>query len=236
MKKNKVKQLVNKIGKVALVSSFLSFGVANSAQAVLTTGISSFTGGLASSSSATRGFRFQATQDLAVTALGVYDVRGDGLVLTSGRSGVDVGLWDDTGNLLGQVLVSGDTTAPILNGFRYANLSTSIDLTANSFYRVGADLSDLDNNSPDFVGRATPNTVNGINPDQSYAVGGFNFPNLIQDSPGQVQLGGNILFGDEISTSVPFEFSPALGLLAVGSFWGLSRLCKKALANKNIKL
>ena len=30
------------------------------------------------------------------------------------------------------------------------------------------------------------------------------------------------------TTSVPFEFSPTLGLLAVGSVWGVSRLRKKA--------
>lgn len=37
---------------------------------------------------------------------------------------------------------------------------------------------------------------------------------------------------DSTATSVPFEFSPALGLLAVGSIWGVSRLRKRAAASK----
>ena len=58
MNKGKIGQLAAKMGGVALVSSLISLGVAQSAQAVLTTGISSFTGGSNSGASGSRGFRF----------------------------------------------------------------------------------------------------------------------------------------------------------------------------------
>ena len=216
-----IKQFAGKMGRVAFVSSLLSFGVASSAQAILTTGISSFTGVTSSfDSNWTRGFRFQATQDLTVTALGVYDIDLDGLTLNGAITGVDVGLWSDSGTLLGQVLVPGGTTAPILDGFRYENLSSNIDLTTGSFYRVAADMSDITVSSGgDYVDGATPSAVNGITPIQSYvdrSSGGLDFPQSTEDLPGEVQLGGNIIF-DDGSASVPFEFSPAMGLLVVVS-------------------
>lgn len=40
---------------------------------------------------------------------------------------------------------------------------------------------------------------------------------------------------DVVSSSVPFEFSPSLGLFAIGSMWGVSRLRKKVSVNKITK-
>lgn len=44
----------------------------------------------------------------------------------------------------------------------------------------------------------------------------------------------NVVY-DSSTASVPFEFSPALGLLAVGSVWGVSRLRKRLAASKITK-
>ena len=168
----------------------------------------------------TRGFRFRATEDLTVTALGVYDIDQDGI---TSSGGVDVGLWDDSGTLLGQVLVSGGTAAPILDGFRYATLGTSIDLTTGSFYRVAADLFDI-SDSPDSISNAVPDTVNGIDSIQEAWVGSFAFPNYLITS-GQAQLGGNILFED--SVPVPFEVDATLGLLLVGGLFAGNKMYRR---------
>ncbi|VEP18536.1 conserved hypothetical protein [Hyella patelloides LEGE 07179] len=166
-----------------------------------------------------------------MTALGVYDVGEDGLFLESGRTGVDVGLWDNSGTLLGQVLVSGGTTAPILDGFRYENLGASIDLTTGSFYRVAADMRDI--NGLDLLSGANPISPNRINPTQTYFQSSFSFPTRTRDNPGQVALGGNILFDNAASASVPFEFSPTLGLLLVGGLFG-GRQMYRSYQNKKI--
>ena len=45
--------------------------------------------------------------------------------------------------------------------------------------------------------------------------------------------GAPVTFSPVDSTSVPFEFFPTLGLLAVGSVWGVSRLRKRAVKLDN---
>ena len=162
--------------------------------------------------------------------MGVYDIDGDGLTLSSNGNasgGVDVGLWDDdTRILLGQVVVPGGTDAPILNGFRYQNLATNIDLASGEFYRVAAYMRDIVSGTRKFVDSAVPDTVNGIDSIQeasSSLISRLSFPIGLSDQ-NEAFLGGNILFEDATATSVPFEFSPALGLLLVGGLFGGSKL------------
>lgn len=184
-------------------------------------------------SSFTRGFRFQATQDQNVTALGVYDVDLDGLTLNVSSTGANVGLWDDTGTLLGDVSVPGGTNAPIIDGFRYAALDTPVGLTTGSFYRVGANTQDIIN--IDHIRTVTADTLNGIDTVQSVtgsAGGILTFPSFFADNPGEVQLGGMVLFGDVPSASVPFEFSPAMGLLLAGGLLGGRQLQRRRQAKK----
>jgi hypothetical protein len=237
MKTSRIAHLTSQIaGKILFggLISLVSLGTANSAQAALTTGVSSFTGGSPIFNSATRGFRFQATQNLTVTALGVFDIDSDGLTIPLSKTGVDVGLWNDSGTLLAQVSVPGGTTASILDGFRYANLTTSINLTSNSFYRVGADMSDI-SDDPDTIANATAGTLNGIGSVQSARnsiTDGLAFPGDLVGEPGEVQLGGNILF-DNSSTSVPFEFSPTLGFLLVGGLFASLKVYRRY-QNNNI--
>ena len=48
-----------------------------------------------------------------------------------------------------------------------------------------------------------------------------------------IGLAAPVTFSPVDSTSVPFEFFPTLGLLAVGSVWGVSRLRKRAVKLDN---
>ncbi|ELS03704.1 hypothetical protein Xen7305DRAFT_00034280 [Xenococcus sp. PCC 7305] len=218
MTKTIIGKLAAKISGVIVCGGLISLGITTSAQA-LTAGISDFTGVSQSNSFATDGFRFRAIQDLNVTALGVFDIDNDGLNATT----VDVGLWDDSGTLLGSVAVSGGTNAPILNGFRYQNLGSSINLTSGNFYRVAADMTDISGlNSRNFV---TASTLNGIDSVEiAFGPGDLSFP-ANHFGGGFANLGGNILFEDAVP--VPFELSPNLGIIILGGIWGVSRLRKK---------
>lgn len=225
MDRFQLEKLVTKISGVLVFSSLLSVGIATSADAVIV-GISDFTGGTELDNSLTYGYRFRATEDLTISSLGVYDIGGDGLNATT----VDVGLWDDSGILLGEVDVLGGTAAPIEDGFRYQPLATSIDLTSGNFYRVAADMSDI--LGTDVVANAIATTLNGIDSVQvAGGNAGFNFP-VTTFGPGTASLGGNILFAE--ATPVPFELSPNLAILMLGGIWGISRLRKRLTAHKAI--
>ncbi|MDJ0582604.1 PEP-CTERM sorting domain-containing protein [Crocosphaera sp.] len=187
------------------------------AQAALISGIESFTGMTQIPDNSGRGFRFRATENATVAALGVYDIDADGLVAPTG---VRVGLWDDIGTLLGQVIVQGGTVSPLQDSFRYENLSSGIDLNSGSFYRVAASMADIIDN-PNFIANAVPVTVNKIDSIQEATFDGpFGFPDSL-NTPGEALLGGNIFFAED-TASVP-EPGTLLGLLAVGSMGALVR-------------
>jgi len=102
-------------------------GVANGATVLEISGGESF------SDSDTNAWRFQALSDLRVSSLGSWDENSDGL-----PSPVDVGLWDDVGNLLASVVVPSGTAATLDNGFRFSLLGADVELSAGNFYRVGS--------------------------------------------------------------------------------------------------
>ncbi len=77
------------------------------------------------------GFRFTANVNSSVVSLGYYDVGADGLL-----SSHTVGLWDASGTLLGQVVVSSGST--FIDGFFYESLTEGIDLSAGSDYYIAA--------------------------------------------------------------------------------------------------
>ena len=64
---------------------------------------------------ATVGWSFTANSDLTVTELGYFDYGGNGL-----GEAHPVGIWDDTGNLLGSTTVQ--TNGTLIGGFRYASV------------------------------------------------------------------------------------------------------------------
>lgn len=220
MKLATIKTISAQVGiTTCLASAALLAGSSFSqAEAALLSGIESFSGGVPSFSNVTRGFRFRATEDATVTALGVYDIDADGL---TAPTGVRVGLWDDVGTLLGQVTVQGGTASPLQDGFRYENLASGIDLTSGSFYRVGAALVDIID-EPDLIVAAVPTTVNKIDSIQETFSSNdfsFNFPEQLQIAD-QAMLAGNVFFGEVASTPEP---GTLLGLLAVGSMGALAR-------------
>jgi len=85
-----------------------------------------------STASATVGFRFQTSQSIFVTQLGVVDSGNPGL-----NSAHDVGIWTDSGTLLATVTVPAGGVAPLIDGFRFSDIPP-LPLDANQVYRVGA--------------------------------------------------------------------------------------------------
>lgn len=162
-------------------------------------GIESITSsGNETSSSNARGYRFRAESALEVTALGLYDVNGDGTGLTGGY---DVHLWTDGGVLLSSVRVQGGTLSPIQNGFRFESIA-SVFLTAGSIYRVSVDFGD-DSGSPEFLFNPASMTTNAaftILQSTGTATAGLTDFGLqgandtFPTSPNAAVVGGNIMF------------------------------------------
>ena len=76
-----------------------------------------------------------------VNYLGYYDNGGDGLA----NSHV-VSLWDNSaGNtLLATVTVPAGTSAPLVNGFRWVQLPSTVGLTYNNYYIIDAQVDNVD--------------------------------------------------------------------------------------------
>src|SRR5437899_4330644 len=87
-----------------------------------------------------------------VNWLGYYDENGDGLA----NSHV-VTLWDNsTQGIIATAVVPAGTVAPLVNGYRWAPLSSTLTLNYGSYYVIGAQTDGVDpwgdliaNNSPD---------------------------------------------------------------------------------------
>ena len=90
---------------------------------------------------AMNGYEFSPTENITVTALGVYDLAGctfspapcaDGLL-----DAHEVGIWTDTGNLLASATVPAGTSSERIGQFRYINIG-SLELTAGQSYVVAS--------------------------------------------------------------------------------------------------
>ncbi|MDX1684026.1 MAG: DUF4082 domain-containing protein, partial [Saprospiraceae bacterium] len=80
------------------------------------------------------GWAFTPTEDIEVTALGVYDFSNNGL-----NSDHPVGLYDGaTQALLASTTVPAGTGATLISGFRYVDLASPVVLTAGNTYVVAA--------------------------------------------------------------------------------------------------
>jgi len=87
-----------------------------------------------------------------VNWLGYYDQNGDGLA-----SSHLVTLWDNsTQAIIASATVPAGTAAPLINGYRWAQLSSTLTLNYGSYYVLGAQTDSVDlwgdiivNNSPD---------------------------------------------------------------------------------------
>jgi hypothetical protein len=87
-----------------------------------------------------------------VNYLGYYDQNGDGL-----SSSHLITLWDNsTQSIIASATVPAGTTAPLINGYRWVQLSSPVTLNYGSYYVIGAHTDGTDlwgdiiaNNSPD---------------------------------------------------------------------------------------
>ncbi|MFA6290086.1 MAG: PEP-CTERM sorting domain-containing protein [Opitutaceae bacterium] len=100
------------------------------------------------------GLVFYSTIDITVRSVGFYDLGGDGLV-DAHRVGFGSGSGGDIWPFAEATIPDG-TTAALVDGFRWINLSTPIELVANTYYTVAGEMlfgSDpmLTNNSSDYT-------------------------------------------------------------------------------------
>lgn len=144
---------------------------------------------------------------IEVTHLGFFDDDLDGNAVAH-----NVGLWTDSGTLLGSVTVQSGTASSLVGQFRYEALSTPIMLTNGVTYRLGSEVTSgsgdswHNSNINDYV-LGMPATINN----RAYDVPGFVFPSIAA-FPTAVFLGPNLL-----GNVIP-EPSAAL-LLGVGGLW-----------------
>ena len=90
------------------------------------------------SSGLSRGWRFRPNVNLLATGLAIFDIDPAGLQGT----GYDVHLWTDAGIELAATRIPAGATAPLVNGFRTADLDSPVLLNAGEIYRVSADYGD----------------------------------------------------------------------------------------------
>jgi hypothetical protein len=88
----------------------------------------------------TLGFDFTVgSSPIQLTALGLWDENQDGFTHSH-----MIGLWDNSGNLLGSVIISAGTVNLLSGEFRYADLATPVTLLAGTTYVLGASYLDTD--------------------------------------------------------------------------------------------
>ena len=155
--------------------------------------VTGFTGGslfdlyYAGSTGDVIGFRFEVTEPITVTELGVFNNDTSGALDAEHQ----VGIWDDTFTLLADTIVT--PTSPITGDWRYEPI-TSVDLMPGIVYTAGAMYtSDGDQyiSSPDIVDTAPEvEVLNGVYP--SVGSLGFVYPEL--DSSNLARFGPNFKF------------------------------------------
>jgi hypothetical protein len=154
----------------------------------------------------TIGYTFRATDSLTVTDIGVF------AYIVSQTSPMRVGLWDSSGNLLADRLIS--TTSPLIGTARYEGLENPISLQAQQVYHIGASYVSTPSvfsynlAGGDFFGHATPSLgVELI----GYASNptGFAFPAAVSGGEGVVALTANFRY-----PAIPEPATASLVLLA----------------------
>lgn len=78
------------------------------------------------------GWEFETTASVEITALGIWDSDGNGLDVE-----VPIGLWNDAGQLLATTDLPAGTTARLVDGFRYADI-TPVKLPSGKRFVVAA--------------------------------------------------------------------------------------------------
>jgi len=149
---------------------------------------------VASAASAyTFGYEFTADANLQVTALGVFDSSGDGLGMA-----YEVGVWNSSAVLLDSVVVPAGTSATLISGFRYQDLSTAIALTNGASYRIGV----LVPANQELVNAADSVVTNSItiNTPDLFTLGtNLSYPSTLSGTTGRKYLTANMLLVPEPS-------------------------------------
>jgi hypothetical protein len=145
------------------------------------------------SPSYTFGYDFTAGANLQVTALGVFDDFGDGLDVA-----YEVGVWNSSTVLLDSVEVPAGTSATLISGFRYQDLSTAIALTNGASYRIGV----LVPANQELVNAADSVVTNSItiNTPDLFTIGEtLSYPITLSGTTGRRYMTGNMLLVPEPS-------------------------------------
>ncbi|MFT6953822.1 MAG: PKD repeat protein [Glaciecola sp.] len=165
----------------------------------------------AGGSESMNGYEFTPTENVTVTALGVYDLAGctfrpapcaDGLL-----DAHEVGIWTDTGNLLAAATVPAGISGERIGQFRYINI-VSQELTAGQSYIVASLNPARDYTIDDGFVLGPNGTSANYTFDSRIAfvqgrrkVGGFQYPDTVTTI--NPFLGGSLLLRGEISLPVP---------------------------------
>jgi hypothetical protein len=170
---------------------------------------------------------------LMITALGLWDgpeiIPGQGLVGSIGDGFFaqhQIGLWDNSGNLLATAAVQIGTGDTLMGEFRYSSVLTPTNpgpviLLPNTTYVLGAafSASDPDELRENFGGAGIQATFDpAVNPGDARAIfgGGFSFPSL-NGGPGSF-VGPNAIFSLVTNgNGVPEGGSTLLMLVIAGS-------------------
>jgi len=156
------------------------------------------------------------SQDLLVTSLGIWNPTSISRpALTTAH---DVGLWNSTGTtLLGSVSIPAGGGTSVGN-FLYVTLGSSVTLTANQTYRLGAvyfvDAQNIVDYSPSQAGNFSSDVSNPL---ASYAVGGTLAAPINTVGPGSY-VGANLQY-----TAVPEPSTWALLAFSLTSVMVLRR-------------
>lgn len=220
------RKALNSVGIGAITLAIIAFPLNKKASAVM--GVENFipSGSLNTGFSGTTGSIFTLNSNAQVNSLGVYDVNEDGLL-----SSFDVNIWNsNTQALLGSVTVPGGADAPLVDGWRWADLASPVTLTAGQEYIIGTFYPNVSSEGfyfdEDLGVDWTSTLISSV--DERLARGGSGtvFPSLTGNS-NQAYLGPNFSTEAIESSSVPFDFSATPGLLAIGVFWSYKKMSNR---------
>ena len=154
---------------------------------------------------------------LRVSALGVYDNSADGVGLASSNT---VGLWTNTGTLLGSATFSAGTGATLTNNYRWISV-TPFDLVSGATYRIGAfsfnGESGYSINLPS-NGFSTSGDITLTGAVRSNDFSSFAFPAAGPDTnnPNNLVVRGNAMYSVVTPVPEPATYAAIFGLVALG--------------------
>ena len=139
----------------------------------------------------TFGSSFSVSEECNVEQLGAYDHDQDGL-----GAAYQVGLWDESGNLLAQATV--DNASPLIGAFRYSPIEP-VTLTPGSFYYIGVLTNGVDATTWDGPSFTTDSRVTFGGAWYGYGGSVLAFPTSNYSSEPSM-FGANVLLAETVPT------------------------------------